>query len=66
MTDNGGFSISVAPAGKYTVANASTFSPYQWRWSIAPGCYFQVVSAPNRFHRFMQRVFLGLIWERIP
>lgn len=38
---------------------------HRWRWYVAPGCYFYVENAPNAFHRWLQRAFLGLHWERV-
>lgn len=37
-----------------------------WTWSLAKddGIVFRPTARPNRFHRFMQRVFLGIIWTK--
>jgi hypothetical protein len=58
--------FSTVSSRELYVERSADLSTPQWRWSIAPGCYFVVRNAPNRFHRFMQRVFLGLKWERNP
>ena len=41
--------------------------PYAWRCKISPLFWldFPEGSQPNAFHRFMQRIVLGIKWERI-
>ena len=42
--------------------------PSGWQMTIVPGYVYRpsrAVGIPNRFHRFMQRVFFGFKWERI-
>jgi len=40
---------------------------YTYKVTIAgdDGLVFSVTKAPNRFHRFMQRLILGFVWEKI-
>ena len=37
----------------------------QWSFSLTPDFHLRwnVLTAPNRFHRWMQRVFLGIHWR---
>ena len=39
--------------------------PPTWAWSFDPSfaIRFHVPRHPNRFHRFMQRVLLGIHWR---
>ena len=41
--------------------------PDAWRCELLPRHYWYVPEGrqPNAFHRFTQRIFLGLKWERI-
>lgn len=39
----------------------------QWKWCLNGNwdiTFFQV-TAPNRFHRFMQRLILGIYWVKL-
>jgi hypothetical protein len=40
---------------------------YKYSWQPCNNCsfVFNSTTAPNKFHRFMQRVFLGFRWEKI-
>ncbi len=41
---------------------------YVWQCTFADGMrfYFEVGrKVPNRFHRWMHKVLLGIVWERI-
>ena len=42
-------------------------SSYAWRCEISPFFWWHLPEGgqPNAFHRFTQRIFLGLKWERI-
>ncbi len=37
----------------------------EWMWTFEGQVRFNTVKAPNRFHRFMQRIFLGIIWRKL-
>ena len=45
-----------------------------WRYSFcqappkekAGHVWFESVTAPNAFHRFMQRILFGIVWKRLP
>jgi len=44
------------------------YPPCEWTWRLTPSkkeITFLVPTAPNAFHRFMQRVCLGIVWERV-
>ena len=53
---NGAFIIAQpqAPAWRFTLAAPSSHS-----------AWFYVPTAPNRFHRLMQRALLGITWEKL-
>ena len=41
------------------------YQPYEWEMRFCAGnnvvwCHH---NAPNRFHRFMQRIFFGFVWS---
>lgn len=40
---------------------------YKWRIKLSEGVYYYVEDSkvPNRFHRVMQGILLGFIWEEI-
>lgn len=37
---------------------------YKWKFSLCENTYWYVENAPNVFHRFMQRLLLGITWEK--
>lgn len=39
---------------------------YEWRCKISPGFFYAIGEGlqPNAFHRFTQRIVLGIKWER--
>jgi hypothetical protein len=43
-------------------------TPYPWKVYLAPegSAHFRVATAPNRLHRWLQRVVLGVRWEFVP
>lgn len=43
-------------------------NPYRpsWRLHIGPHFSADQQNAPSAFHRFMQRLFFGFKWERLP
>lgn len=47
----------------------SIFKPptYTWRCQLHPGTYWNVEDhrVPNRFHRWMQKLCFGVVWEKI-
>lgn len=45
----------------------TTWKEPTWEWRLAERAdvVFRVNSAPNWFHRHMQRLFLGIIWKRL-
>jgi len=45
----------------------STAPNPQWRWLLSESdeVIFHAVSAPNIFHRWMQRLLLGIRWTRL-
>ena len=55
------FKIPHFETGPYTF-----FVPkYRWRCSMHDGRWWQFETAPRWFHRVMQRLILGIKWERI-
>jgi hypothetical protein len=40
---------------------------YTWRCQLHPGTYWSVEDhrVPNRFHRWMQKLCFGVVWEKI-
>lgn len=40
---------------------------YKWKFSFKGSDCLVIVTnnAPNAFYRFVQRIFLGIVWERI-
>jgi hypothetical protein len=43
-------------------------TPCEWSWRLTPSkkeVTFLVPTAPSAFHRWMQRVCLGIVWERL-
>ena len=42
------------------------FPPTKWKWSLCDSkdVEFHVHDAPNWFHRFMQKILLGIHWIR--
>lgn len=51
---NDHYTIKSPPAPKWTM-----------RLNKGSMATFHLPTAPNRFHRLMQRVMLGIVWERI-
>ena len=45
----------------------STLPEYAWRCHLCYGTSFPVEEGkqPNSFHRFMQRLFFGITWEKL-
>ncbi len=39
---------------------------YTWRCQLHPGTYWMVEDhrVPNRFHRWMQKLCFGVVWEK--
>lgn len=52
-----------------TLKVSTVSSPPRYRWSLilVKDAYpkFNFLKAPNRFHRFMQRIAFGFHWSRI-
>ncbi len=36
-----------------------------WRLTMAEGLWYHVEAAPNWFHRAMQRLLLGFVWQQL-
>lgn len=56
--------ITTPTASATSFANDFALPKPEWQYHIGD-LTVSCVTAPNRFHRFMQRVCLGIKWEKI-
>jgi hypothetical protein len=63
-------SLGNYPNNASWVGEAKLQEPPKPKWSFSVNgtneVLFNVPSAPNIFHRFMQHLLLGIVWKRIP
>lgn len=52
--------------GNNTIYSVIFEEPTPWQLKISDGLimHFKEGKQPNRFHRFMQRVFFGFVWSK--
>ena len=57
--------VSIKPEPQWSVG--INLPKYKWRCQLHPGTYWYVEDrqVPNWFHRKMQQLCFGIVWEKI-